>query len=286
MPYRPLLALGLVVAGVATSVGCTDSGKVSETKAVEHVDRLSKLAADDVDQLRRGMPRGAKALGQLWSVEGDKTPEPAVVRTRMESVRNGDADLEVAKSTFFAVTDDKGVVLRSDQDPDAIAGKTLIPSFPALAKALSGEGVETYGAMPELQGSRNGIDEQWVTAAPLRDDQGKVRGMYASGWSMRRFAYHLEEALHSELRSGAKNAPGKMPLVYVFVFHDKKVYGAPVTPEVDVEALEKLDLAAHATDAAVFHQQLEITGRTYGVAARRVPKLGADAGVAVLRSEI
>lgn len=286
MPSRTLVTLGLVVAVTGSAAACTDSGKVSETKAIAHADRLATIAADDVEQVRRGLPRGAKALGQLWSVDGDKRPEPAVVRTRMESVRNADPDLEVAKSTFFAVTDDTGVVLRSDQEPDPIADKSLVPAFPTLAKSLSGEGVETYGAMPELRGARNGADEQWVAAAPLRDDHGTVRGMYVSGWSLRRFAYHLEEALKTELREQAKTTPGKLPLVYAFVFRGAKVYGAPITPEVDVEALEKLDLAARAGAQAVFHQQLEITGRAYGVAARKVPNLGPDAGVAVLRSEI
>jgi len=72
----------------------------------------------------------------------------------------------------------------------------------------------------------------------------------------------------------------------VFVFAASKVYGAPVTPLVNAEALERLGLSTKTDQGVVFHQTLEITGRTYGVAARRAPKMGADVGVVVLRSEI
>jgi hypothetical protein len=77
-----------------------------------------------------------------------------------------------------------------------------------------------------------------------------------------------------------------VPLVYVFAFHGPKVYGAPVTPLVDAQTLEGLDLLRTTDNGLLFQQQLDITERGYGVAARRTPKMGPDAGVAVLRSEI
>ena len=113
--------------------------------------------------------------------------------------------------------------------------------------------------------------------------------MYVSGWSLRRFAYHLEETLKHDIVEDALKAGDsrtKVPLVYVFVFAGPKVYGAPVTPIVNSEFLQGLNLAAKTEAGGVFHQQLEITGRGYGLAARRAPKMGADIGVAVLRSEI
>jgi hypothetical protein len=218
-----------------------------------HVDRLAKLADDDVDELRRGMPRGAKALGPIWSGKADPHADPSSVRRALDRVRNEERDLEVSKGTFFAVTDDKGAILRSDQEPDQLAGKSLVAAYPGLVKVLAGETVELRGSMTEMAGARTGGDEQWVIAAPVRDAESAVRGVYASGWSLRRFAYHLEETLKHDLVEEALRAGEsrtKQPLVYVF------------------------------------HQQLEITGRGFGLAARRSPKMGADVGVAVLRSEI
>jgi hypothetical protein len=277
-----------IVLVAALSAACSEPSKVSERKAAEHVERLAKLSDDDVEELRRGMPRGAKALGQIWDGKADPQADPGSLRRALERVRNDDRDLSMAKGTFFAVTDDKGVVLRSDQDPDLLAGKSLTTAFPALAKVLAGEVVETRGSMPEI-GVRAGGDEQWVIAAPVRDAQGVVRGLFASGWSMRRFAYHLEETLKHDLVTEALRAGDsrtKLPLLYVFVIAGAKAYGAPITPAVNSEALEQLGLAAKTDNGIVHHQRIDITDRAYGLAARRAQKMGADIGVAVLRSEI
>jgi hypothetical protein len=281
--------LGFAASTLVVMLGCTDSAKVSEGKALGHVERLATLADEDVEEVRRGLPRGAKALGQVWEGKADPRADPSVVRRALDRARAEDRDLGIAKSTFFALTDDQGTVFRSDQDPDHLAGKSVVASYPALAKVLAGERVEIRGSMPEMAGARTGGDEQWVASAPVRDAQGIVRGMYVSGWSLRRFAYHLEETLKHDLVTEALRAGDtktKIPLVYVFVFAGPKVYGAPVTPLVNAETLEKLDLVGKTANGADFHQPLEITGRGYGVAARRTPKMGADIGVAVLRSEI
>src|SRR5258708_40222902 len=78
----------------------------------------------------------------------------------------------------------------------------------------------------------------------------------------------------------------KLPLIYVFVFAGPKVYGAPVTPLVNAQALEGLDLLGTTASDVVFHQQLEITGRRYGLAARRAPKIGPDGRGPGLHSEL
>jgi hypothetical protein len=268
--------------------GCTDSSKISERKATEHADRLAKLADDDVDEVRRGLPHGAKALGQLWAGQADPKADTGAVRRALDRVRDQDHDLTVAKSTFFVITDDKGIVMRSDQDEEILAGKSLTGAYPETVKVLSGVAVETIGSMPENAGARTGDDQQWVAAAPVRDRAEVVRGIYATGWSLRRFAYHLEETLKHDFMEDALKAHDtrfKAPLVYVFVFIGPKAYGAPITPLVNAQALEALDLPGKTAEGVVFHQRLEITGRTYGVSAKRAPKLGQNAGVAVLRSE-
>jgi hypothetical protein len=283
------LGRACIVLGAVLWVACSEPSKVSERKASEHVVRLAQLADDDVEELRRGMPRGAKALGQIWDAKVDPHADPSSVRRALDRVRNDDRDLSIAKGTFFAITDDKGVVLRSDQEPEQLAGKSLLIGYPGLEKVLAGEPAELRGSMPEMAGAKSGADEQWIIAAPVRDAKGVVRGMYASGWSMRRFAYHLEETLKHDLvtdslRAGESRT--KQPLVYVFVFAGPRVYGAPVTPLLNSETLEGLAPLGKTEGGVTFHQQLEITGRGYGVAARRASKMGADVGVAVLRSEI
>jgi len=287
MSFRHSISLAFMAFTVVLAPACNDKGKVSETKAREHVDVLARLADEDVEQLRNGLPRGAKALGEQWGTEEGKAPEAEILRFRLDRVRDADRDLAIAKSTFFAILDTDGKVIRSDQDPDNLVGKSMLTSFPDLRRALAGEYVETFGVMKELQGSRSGPDEQWVVGAPIRDEKGEIVGAYVSGWSLERYAFRLEHALRGDVVREAEQEPGgKVPLAYAFVFKGDKVYGAPVTPAVNEEALQKLDFAAATKDGVVFHGQVEITGRKYGVAARRVEKLGTDAGVALIRSEI
>jgi hypothetical protein len=278
-----------VVVGAIALVACTEPSKTSERKAASHVDRLAKLADEDVEELRRGMPHGAKGLGQIWEGKGDPHADPGSVRRALDRVRNDDRDLAIAKGTFFAVLDDKGIVLRSDQEPDQLAGKSLVGPFPAIEKVLAGEILELRGSMLEMAGTRAGGDEEWVIAAPVRDAASVVRGAYLSGWSLKRFAYHLEETLKHDLVTDALRAGEsrtKQPLVYVFVFTGSKVYGAPVTPLLNAQTLEGLDLPGKTADQSVFRQQLVIADRGFGLAAARTPKMGKDVGVAVLRSEI
>src|SRR5215813_7236760 len=119
-----------VVVAAVISASCSEPSKVSERKAMEHVDRLARLSDDDVEEMRRDMPRDAKTLGQIFDGNANPHADPAAMRRALERVRNDDRDLSVAKGTFFAVADDKGLVLRSDQDPDSLAGKSLTGSYP------------------------------------------------------------------------------------------------------------------------------------------------------------
>jgi hypothetical protein len=178
----PRIACGAAIGTAVALAASTQPSKISEREATAHVERLAKVTDDDVEELRRGMPRGAKALGQIWEGKADPRADPGSVRRALERVRSDDRDLSVAKGTFFAIADDKGVVLRSDQEPDGLAGRSLTASYPDLAKVLAGEPVEVWGSMPETAGARTGGDEQWAIAAPIRDGAGVVRGMFVSGW--------------------------------------------------------------------------------------------------------
>jgi hypothetical protein len=89
------------------------------------------------------------------------------------------------------------------------------------------------------------------------------------------------------MRSGDK---GKMPILYVCLFDKENVFGAgapgaiPV-PEVNEKELAKVGLHAK-TEGGPASSPMNITGREFGWAAARLPKLGPDVGVVVLRSEI
>jgi hypothetical protein len=268
-----------------TVVACRDTGKLSVERAKTHAAFLVETVAKDVEEVRGGLPQGADALGAKWKAEPSLDTDLKSVQYALEDARRKVQDLRVAKSTFFALADLNGMVLRNDQDPDRMAGKSVMAAFPALADAKT-RYVETTGSMPEASGVRAPRpDGQWVAAAPVKVD-GVAKGLYVTGWSWASYAYRLEFALRGKIRSQLTGDPNdKEPLVYVFVVVGKSVYGAPVSPDVNMSTIAALDPLAKVKEDEPFTAEVNITDRRFGLAVRRTASLGTDIGIAVLRSE-
>lgn len=283
LPTSALLGLVLLCLWSILS-GCEKSSAVSAEKTKAHLEFLSKAATRDVEELRSGLPKGAPLLASIFEAGKKPSEDPAAAREALNSVRNKFQDLRVAKSTFFAVTDETGLVIRNDQEQDLMVGKNLFTAYPELRSALTSKKyLETRGSLPEAAGVRGRPDAQWVAAAPvLVGDEAK--GLYVTGWSWSLYARLLENQLRSQVRSEAGEG-GKVPLVYVFVMVEKDVYGAPISPEVNARAVRDNAPWEKLAGEAPFTVELEIEGREFGLGVRRVPALGKDVAIAVLRSE-
>jgi hypothetical protein len=277
----PVLVLVLVPA-------CKDQGKIAAHHASEHVTALVTLATNDVGEVERGLPQGAKQLATLLYAKGaDPHQDVAGVRTALRRIRAEVPDLTVAKSTFFALADEGGVAIRNDLEQDAMAGQNVLTIFPDLKPVLDGTTfVTAVGLFPGPPGP-HGPDRDWMAAAPVKNDAGKVVGILLTGWTFRRFANHLQESLRHDMQNALLKSgdTGKMPILYIAVFDKTGVYGAPQTPPVNEKALADADLEAK-TASGPSEGTVTISDRDFGYAAARVPKLGPDVGVAVLRSEI
>lgn len=287
-------SLGVVAAlAVSSSVACSkDRGQESASAARANVQMLVELVGKDVGEIERGLPEGAKKLGVLLAKEPDPKSNGHAVRSALLKMRQQVPDLGIAKSTFFALADDKGIAIRNDNEQDTMAGKDLVGAWKGLEPVLKGTPfVTTTGKFPGAENPA-GPDKEWVAAAPVKREDGSTMGILVTGWTYRRFAYHLQESARREIqdqlmRSGDK---GKMPILYVALFDKDAVYGAtaPKTmpfPAVNEEALGKLDLVGK-TASGPAEGSLTITDRAFGWAAARTPKLGDGIGVVVLRSEI
>jgi hypothetical protein len=273
------------VLAATLSAGCGDAAKASEKVASERLPGVVALVKEDVAQVRRGLPEGSAKLGKLLGA--DAGADLAGLQRSIASARAGVNDLQFAKSTFFTFVDTTGVAVRSEADPDLLATKSVFSALPKLKKATEpGSGVvEDFGDLKEIH-IRAGNDFTWAAAHPVKDDKGEVKGAFVTGWTMRGLAYHLEEMTKREVVEAAKKEGKKsIPVLYVFVLHGKKAYGAGQTPDVNTQAVEALDLLSKA-QAGTFTTTLEITGRTFGLAAARTPEYAENTGVAVIASEI
>jgi hypothetical protein len=283
---RAVLAVGMSL-GLG---GCKDPAKESAKLAVKDVDPLAELVDKDIAEVQRGMPEGAKKLSALYAPGTDPKQDLATVRQSLLKTVRDVTDLNVAKSTFFALTDDKGVGIRNNLEQDAMAGQDLAKLFPAISKAIGGAYVETVGSFGgPVPPNQNGPDKDWLAAAPVMSpqDPAKVVGLFVTGWSYRRFATHLQEVLKENFQSNLRKSgdTGKMPVFYVAVFDASGVYSERTTPKVDEQALADAKLV-EKTKTGAYDGTLTITDRAFGYAAKRTPKLGEDTGIVVLRSEL
>lgn len=270
----------LALASIVWCSACTDVGKVSADKAKPHAQFLLKAAQTDIEELKRGLPDGAKQLGAAFK---DGTPDSQSAREALERARNKVQDLRVAKSTFFALVAKDGSVIRNDQDQDLMAGKNMFAAFPELKRVLDGKPVEARGQMKEAAGVRGKPDAQWVVGVPV-EYEGKVVAAYVSGWSWSAYAYRLETSLRGDVLANTKEG-GKVPLLYVYVLVGGVAYGAPISPTVNGDVIVKQNPLEKASPAAPFSAPLEIEGREFGLAVVPLKALGSDVGIAVLRSE-
>lgn len=288
--------IALAIGAAITLPACRDKGKESETQARAHVDKLAALVAKDVEEVERGLPEGAKKVVENLTKEigkdGDPKQQVPAVRSALLKMRQQVPDLGIAKSTFFALADDKGIAIRNDFEHDTMAGKDLASAWPGLKPVLAGTAfASTTGQFP---GAPNplGPDKEWVAAVPVTKADKTPAGMLVTGWTYRRFAYHLQVALQRDLqdelmRTGDK---GKMPILYVCLYDKDGVYcagapGAAPVPPVNEKALAGQDLHAKSASGTA-SGVVPIENREFGFAGGRLPKLGGEVGVAVLRSEI
>jgi hypothetical protein len=287
---------GLIVATGSALVACKDRGQKSADDARADVQKLVALTGKDVAEVERGLPEGAKKLGDLLAKEvgkdGDPKQNAPAVRSALLKMRQQVPDLGIAKSTFFAFADEKGIAIRNDFEHDTMAGKDLIKAWPGLRPVTEGAPfVATTGQFP---GAPNpaGPDREWVAAVPVKKADGTAQGLLVTGWTYRRFAYHLQVTLQREMQDQLMraNEKGKMPILYVCLFDKENVYcagapGAIAVPEVNEKALAGQSLHAK-TGTGTASSPLKITDRDFGWAAARLPKLDKDVGAVVLRSEI
>lgn len=285
LPVRGWLARGFLAAGVVVTLlgaGCEDKGKLSADRAAKHVEHLAAVASEDVEEVRRGLPRGAEYLSQAYSSDAEIGKDPQLARAALEAARAKTQDLRVAKSSFFALLAPNGEVIRSEMDPDLLAGRNVFSAFPGLKQASGGTYVEAVGSMHEARGVEGKPDGQWIAAQPIKADN-EIIGVYATGWAWSVYARRLEHALRGHVLDTEKEGPE--PLLYVFIVAEGKAYGTAAAPEVNAQSIEKLSPLSLTQGDESVTRVLEITGREFGLAMKRVPKLGEQVLIAVLRSE-
>lgn len=267
--------------GGALLIGCTDKDKLAQDAASEAVDVALGLTTRDTDQVRKGMPDGAKVLEKRLPADpvGDRMQVEQAIKAARENVDS----LINAKSTFFSFAGPDGVVLRSEVQIDELAEKNIFKVYPGLQKALEPNAglVEAYGEMDALRGVRKGNDTAWVVAHAVGGGEGgKPRGLFLSGWSLRHYAGVLQSAMRTHFDDKAKGAEKTSEAVHahVFILKGSGTYGDPEAPDENTSVVQGLDIMPKLTSGE-FRAVKAIEKRTWGVVAKKAPQLGDDAAL-------
>lgn len=270
----------LLLLSLLFTFACDDRTKASAARAPAALEYLFPLVARDVKQVRDGLPKGVETLSKLVDDEPGSSLE--VLRINLEKARASSTELSIAKSTFFSFVSPEGVILRSEADPDLAAGNSLFKEIPNAKRIFEQPGlVEVFGSMHGLRGVEKGGDQQWLLGAQVKAKSGKVVGAFVTGWSLRKYADFLQDALRRHLVDTAEDKKRAAPLVYVFFARGEKAYGGAVTPDVDAEAVAKLGLPAKV-QGEVYESTLTVEGQTFALVAKRAPDLDKDTVLVLL----
>ena len=157
------------------------------------LDAVLPLVERDAKQVREGLPKGAEVMAK--HLDRDPADDLEGVKRAIQKARASIDELVVAKSTFFVFVDVKGVVLRSEVEPDLPAGKSLVEAIPGANAMLSADAklVEAWGYMDGCRGVNVGGDLQWVMGYPVRSPEGDHEGSFVTVWSLLQYALYPEE---------------------------------------------------------------------------------------------
>ncbi len=292
-PLRLTIRFVLTASQCLAIAACEPRGRISAERAFADVERIASLIASDVAEIERGLPAGATKLGEILAKENValRPGEPAI-RSALRKMRERTVDLGIAKSTFFALASDQGIALRNDFDQDSIAGLDLLAAWPALVPVTKGAPYASATGQLSPPTPPSPADREWVAAVPVAKHDGSKAGLLVTGWTYRRFAYHLQVSLERETRARYEREKNgkKVPILYVCLFDKENVYcakmpGAPAVPEVNERTLATLNLHAR-TSTAPASSPITIESREFGWAAARAPRLSAEVGFVILRSEL
>lgn len=283
---RSVVALGPLFAVAPLSLfasACGDSSKVAAKYAADVVQELAPTLPKDFANVRSGLVDGAKTLATLLPT--DESSELKRTRDAIGTTRERTDAIRNAPTSFFIFVNTKGIVVRSEHDPDELAEKDLFAVFPALKKSVegAGEAAEAFGEMTEMRRVKRGDELEWIAAVPVLDKDGKPRGAFCGGWTLRWYATYLQNQGKRFVDTVVAKTKQKEPVMYVYIVKGGKAYGAQETPDANAEAVAKLDVASKAK-GGLYQDKLQITGVSFAIAAVPAPDFGDDAALAVVAS--
>lgn len=273
--------------------GCKSKAQKQAEAAIVDVARIEKLVADrHVESLARALPIAATALGAKL----DKPIGPEEAKTlgpAFDELRNKTDDLRSAKRSYFAISDPAGEIVWVDDPTWVVVGRKLAVAFPESAEVAAGK--KPYAAGAGRYGGASPEALTFFEAAPIAHGDARL-GLLVAAWEVHEVAEDLQRQLQTDL--AMKTVKPKVrakqkdkyqlaldtPDLWVAVFGKDHLWLQEGAPQPLEDGAKAIGLYAK-TAAGPWHGTFEVMNKTWGGAAKRLPGLGPDIGVAVLRHD-
>ncbi len=283
----------LAAISVFALAGCKSKAQKQAEIAVGDVERVQKTVTErHVDALSRALPKAADAVAEKLGDSVDVHAAASTLGAAFVELRNKTDDLRSAKRSYFVITDDKGEVAWVDDDSWVVVGRRMAATFPPVKQALEGA---PYATGSGRYGGASEDALSFAEAVPIKKGETIV-GALVAVWEAHEAAEDLQRQLATELAMKSVEPKTRVkpkdkralqldaPDVWVAVFQGKNVYFQQDAPQPLEDATKALDLAGK-TSGGPWHGTYDVMNKGWGAAAKRVPSLGPDVGIAVLRLE-
>jgi hypothetical protein len=289
---RRTFLLASAAGTLGSLTGCQSKAQKQAAAAVPDLARIEKLVSDrHVDSLARALPIAAGALG--GKIDNLGLDQAKTAGAAFDELRNKSDDLRSAKRSYFALTDVNGDIVWVDDPNWVVVGRKFGVAFAEAKELLAGKKKYAAGA-----GRYGGADPEALTlfeAAPVTKADA-VLGLLVSAWEVHEIAEDLQRQLQTDLamktvkpkvRAKAKDKYQlalDTPDLWVAVFGKDYVWLQEGVPQPLEDGVKAVGLYAKTASGA-WNGTFDVLNRGWGAAAKRVPALGPDMGLAVLRNE-
>jgi len=278
-PARWLISLVVLSAGCSSEA---DRARLADRAARESV-KVERELDEFVALTKRGLERHAPDLtASLEEPPGDprrRMAYPLIKKLRRAEASRGeyDFDLLTAGLLFVAVLDGEGKFVVRDEGPEKMYREDLRGRFSAVREALAGRAACSSGLVP-------GNDYAVALVAVPIQREGRTLGAFIGVASFPSLAKRAER-LRATQAQGVDGGIAHAPTVRVSLFWKNKVHAGSIQPELDPTIPRASVRRAKLSKAPFFAQPIDVQARSFGMAVRRLPSLGEDAGAIVWRAE-
>jgi hypothetical protein len=248
----------------------------------QHAPEVRHILAEDIERHLRGVSLAAARLVPGFAV-ADPAQRESQLRTAVRLLTKpprGISELITSARSFTAAVGADGVVIATDatDDRDRMQGAELGKVFPVLQAAHQGK--TSYGVhqFPALE---QGGEGSWslLFAAPAQKD-GTPVGSVLTGIPLWRLAQRFTRQMQLD------HAAEKGAIFWVYVYQGAKLHHFATPPDLDGMIPDGAQRTAGlAKSPGGYTGEFLQFGRWYAYGVVPLPRLGADMGVVIVRSD-